>query len=68
MTYDEMRELVYAGFTVLHEEALEPAFRRNIPVNIRNTNNPPPADHDRGRAPELRRHSHRNAGKKGLIF
>lgn len=40
MTYDEMRELAYAGFTVLHEEALEPAFRRNIPVNIRNTNNP----------------------------
>lgn len=40
ITYDEMRELAYAGFTVLHEEALEPAFRRNIPVNIRNTNNP----------------------------
>ncbi|MGI6546238.1 MAG: aspartate kinase [Fastidiosipilaceae bacterium] len=40
LTYDEMRELAYAGFTVLHEEALEPAFRNNIPVNIRNTNNP----------------------------
>ncbi|MGI6076845.1 MAG: aspartate kinase [Fastidiosipilaceae bacterium] len=40
ITYDEMRELAYAGFTVLHEEALEPAVRRNIPVNIRNTNNP----------------------------
>lgn len=40
LTYDEMRELAYAGFTVLHEEALEPAFRNRIPVNIRNTNNP----------------------------
>ncbi|HHX36964.1 MAG TPA: aspartate kinase [Clostridiaceae bacterium] len=40
ITYGEMRELAYAGFTVLHEEALEPAVRRNIPVNIRNTNNP----------------------------
>ncbi len=40
ITYDEMRELAYAGFTVLHEEALAPAFRKGIPVNIRNTNNP----------------------------
>ncbi len=40
ITYDEMRELAYAGFTVLHEEALEPAFKQQIPVNIRNTNNP----------------------------
>ncbi|MDD2533745.1 MAG: aspartate kinase [Eubacteriales bacterium] len=41
ITYDEMRELAYAGFTVLHEEALTPAYRKGIPVNIRNTNNPP---------------------------
>lgn len=40
ITYDEMRELAYAGFTVLHEEALIPAYRKGIPVNIRNTNNP----------------------------
>ncbi len=40
ITYDEMRELAYAGFTVLHEEALFPAYSRSIPVNIRNTNNP----------------------------
>ncbi|MCK9252499.1 MAG: aspartate kinase [Eubacteriales bacterium] len=40
ITYDEMRELAYAGFTVLHEEALLPAYRKGIPVNIRNTNNP----------------------------
>ena len=40
ITYAEMRELAYAGFTVLHEEALYPAFRKGIPVHIRNTNNP----------------------------
>ena len=40
ITYDEMRELAYAGFSVLHEEALTPAYRKGIPVNIRNTNNP----------------------------
>lgn len=40
ITYREMRELSYAGFTVLHEETLEPVYRKGIPVNIRNTNNP----------------------------
>jgi len=40
ITYAEMRELAYAGFTVLHEEALYPAFLKGIPVHIRNTNNP----------------------------
>lgn len=40
ITYDEMRELAYAGFSVLHEEALAPAFQKSIPVHIRNTNNP----------------------------
>ena len=40
ITYDEMRELAYAGFTVLHEEALYPVYVRGIPVHIRNTNNP----------------------------
>ena len=40
ITYNEMRELSYAGFTVLHEEALYPVFIRNIPINIKNTNNP----------------------------
>jgi len=40
ITYDEMRELAYAGFSVLHEDALYPAFLRGIPVHIRNTNNP----------------------------
>ena len=40
LTYREMRELAYAGFSVLHEETLAPVFRKGIPVNIRNTNNP----------------------------
>lgn len=40
LTYREMRELSYAGFSVLHDEALVPAFRAGIPVQIKNTNNP----------------------------
>ncbi|MDD5604197.1 MAG: aspartate kinase, partial [Eubacteriales bacterium] len=40
ITYSEMRELSYAGFSVLHEDTLEPVYRAGIPVNIRNTNNP----------------------------
>ncbi|MCH4154566.1 MAG: aspartate kinase [Mageeibacillus sp.] len=40
ITYDEMRELSYAGFTVLHEEAIYPVFSHSIPLNIKNTNNP----------------------------
>lgn len=40
LTYDEMRELAYTGFTVLHEAALEPVRRNNIPLQIKNTNNP----------------------------
>ena len=40
MTYREMRELAYAGFSVFHDEALMPAFRKSIPVCIKNTNNP----------------------------
>ncbi|ALV21731.1 aspartate kinase [Carnobacterium antarcticum] len=40
LTYREMRELSYAGFSVLHDEALQPAFKQGIPVQIKNTNNP----------------------------
>lgn len=40
MTYREMRELSYAGFSVLHDEALMPAFKESVPVCIKNTNNP----------------------------
>ncbi|MHA6261424.1 aspartate kinase [Sporosarcina sp. CAU 1771] len=40
LTYREMRELAYAGFSVFHDEALMPAFLRSVPVCIKNTNNP----------------------------
>ncbi len=40
MTYREMRELSYAGFGVFHDEAIVPAVRANIPICIKNTNNP----------------------------
>lgn len=40
LTYREMRELSYAGFSVFHDEALIPAFRKGVPVCIKNTNNP----------------------------
>jgi len=40
ITYREMRELSYAGFSVFHEEALVPVYQRGIPVRIKNTNNP----------------------------
>ena len=40
LTYKEMRELAYAGFSVLHDEALLPAYRGKIPLVIKNTNNP----------------------------
>lgn len=40
LTFREMRELAYAGFSVLHDEALYPAFRADVPVVIKNTNNP----------------------------
>ena len=40
LTFREMRELSYSGFGILHDEALIPAFHANIPVVIKNTNNP----------------------------
>lgn len=40
ITYQEMRELSYAGFAIFHDEALEPVYRKDIPVMIRNTNQP----------------------------
>ncbi len=35
LTYREMRELAYAGFSVLHDEALLPAYRGRIPLVIK---------------------------------
>ncbi|MCL1920887.1 MAG: aspartate kinase [Kiritimatiellaeota bacterium] len=40
MTYREMRELSYAGFGVFHDEAVIPAVRAAVPINVRNTNRP----------------------------
>lgn len=40
LTYREMRELAYAGFSVLHEEAIAPTARAGIAICIKNTNNP----------------------------
>ncbi|MEG0449299.1 MAG: aspartate kinase [Lysinibacillus sp.] len=40
ITYREMRELSYAGFSVFHDEALMPVYKIGVPVNIKNTNNP----------------------------
>jgi aspartate kinase len=40
LTYREMRELSYAGFSVFHEEALSPVFHAGVPVCVKNTNNP----------------------------
>jgi aspartate kinase len=40
MTYREMRELSYAGFGVFHDEAVIPAVKAGIPINVRNTNRP----------------------------
>ncbi len=40
MTYREMRELAYAGFGVFHDEAIIPAVRAEVPICIKNTNNP----------------------------
>lgn len=40
ISYKELRELSYMGASVLHEDAIYPARIANIPINIRNTNEP----------------------------
>lgn len=40
LTFREMRELSYAGFSVFHDEAIVPAVRAGIPICIKNTNRP----------------------------
>ncbi|KIL52950.1 aspartate kinase [Jeotgalibacillus campisalis] len=40
ITYREMRELAYSGFSVFHDEALQPVFQKGIPVRVKNTNRP----------------------------
>ena len=40
LTYGELRELSYIGAQVLHEGTIFPVREKNIPLNIRNTNEP----------------------------
>ena len=40
ITYRELRELSYMGFSVFHEDAIFPVRKEGIPINIRNTNAP----------------------------
>lgn len=40
VSYKELRELSYMGASVLHEDAIYPARLADVPINIRNTNEP----------------------------
>jgi aspartate kinase len=40
LTYQEMRELAYAGFGVFHDEAIIPVVQAKVPICIKNTNRP----------------------------
>lgn len=40
VTYAELRELSYMGAAVLHEDTVFPVRAKDIPLNIRNTNEP----------------------------
>ncbi len=40
ISYRELRELSYMGASVMHESAVFPVRKANIPLNIRNTNRP----------------------------
>ncbi|MFA5340957.1 MAG: aspartate kinase [Clostridia bacterium] len=59
LTFKEMRELSYAGFSVFHEEALTPVYYKFTHVNIKNTNNP--------NAPGTMIHQQVNANRKHSI-
>lgn len=40
LTYEELSELSYMGANVLHEQAIYPVRKLNIPIHIKNTNAP----------------------------
>lgn len=40
ITYAELREMSYMGASVLHDETIFPVKKKNIPINIKNTNDP----------------------------
>ena len=70
ITYRELRELAYMGFSVLHEDAIFPVRSEGIPINIRNTNAPEDAGTmiipDSETADEPARTITGIAGKKGF--
>ena len=66
ITYRELRELSYMGASVLHEDAVFPVRRANIPINIRNTNRPAGSRHLHrpdapGQRAQAQGHRHRRA-------
>lgn len=40
ITYSELRQMSYMGANVLHDDAVFPVRSKNIPINVRNTNDP----------------------------
>ena len=59
VTYRELRELAYAGASVLHEATIFPASEAGIPIQIKNTNAP----NDEG----TRIVSHREVGEAAIV-
>lgn len=37
ITFNEIRDLSYSGFSIFHQEAMDPVARSGIPVHVRNT-------------------------------
>ena len=65
ITYRELRELSYMGASVLHEDAVFPVRRANIPINIRNTNRP--SDPGTFIVPSLPSNAHKRVMMNGEI-
>jgi len=40
INYNELRGMTYMGANVLHDDAVFPVRQKNIPINVRNTNEP----------------------------
>ncbi len=40
INYNELREMSYMGANVLHDDAVFPVRSKNIPINVKNTNDP----------------------------
>ncbi|MCH4207049.1 MAG: aspartate kinase [Solobacterium sp.] len=40
INYSELREMSYMGANILHDDAVFPVREKNIPINVRNTNDP----------------------------